>query len=178
MGKFLTYKVRCQDYYKDLKLVLDNVLYQDDDNTIYIVPRYFVTDLYSIPNICAFLVGDSAGRDTRPSIVHDFGCAYHKLIKVNLTKPQLERLGYLRQHYSDIQQCEITICEDIPTCYLEFVEVTKGSINDMFGRMMECLNIDKRGLIRLGVAFNFNFYLKKYPYSLKDCYSITNHYER
>ena len=178
MGEFLTYKVRCQDYYKDLKLVVDNVLYQDDDGSIYLVPRNFVTDLYSIPNIFAFVVGDSAGRDTRPSIVHDFGCAYHKLIKVDLTKEQLKRLGYLRAHYSQEQQATITVCEDIPTYYLSFKEVTKGSINDMFGRMMDCLRIDKRGLIRAGVAFNFNFYFKKAPYTLLDCYKITNHYKR
>ena len=160
---FLTDKARYEDYYKDLKISLDNVLYKDHDGTIYLCPRNFVTDLYSIPNALAWLVGDSAGRDCRPALLHDFICATHKAIQVNLTEAQLKE-----------------VCEDIPINYLSLVTFSKGQANNILGRAMESLDIDKRKLIRVGVAFNFNYYWNwDKDYSLKDnCYKLYQHYDR
>lgn len=177
---FLTDKARYEDYYKDLKISLDNVLYKDHDGTIYLCPRNFVTDLYSIPNALAWIVGDSAGRDCRPALIHDFICATHKAIKVNLTEAQLKGLGYLHTHYSNSRDIYIEVCEDIPINYLSLVTFSKGQANNILGRAMESLDIDKRRLIRVGVAFNFNYYWNwDKDYSLKDnCYKLYQHYDR
>lgn len=178
-ARFLTSKPRLEYYEDDLYLTVDNTLFQDTDGVIYLVPRNFITDLYSIPNCLSFLVGDSAGRDPRPALVHDFGCASHQLIKVNLTRQDLINYNYLTIHHSRERNNAFLICEDIPIELLTLVSVSKGDINDMLGRMMESLNVPKRNLIRAGVAFNFNWYWEVYPYNLEtDCYKVVNHYKR
>lgn len=176
---FITDKARFEDYEKDLKIVLDNIVYLDKKTqSLYLAPRNFVTDLYSIPNGLAWLVGDSAGRDCRPAIIHDFGCAYHKLLKVELSPAQLARLGYLHKHHSTSRNIDVMVCEDIPEQYLSLVDVTKGSVNDLFGRMMNDLKLSRRKLIRAGVAFNFNFYWSKKDFDWNNLYKIDNHYKR
>lgn len=175
---FLTDKARYEDYYKDLKMSLDNVLYKDHDGTIYLCPRNFVTDLYSIPNALAWLVGDSAGRDCRPALIHDFQCCYHAGLVVTLTEEQLKRLGYLHLHHSDSRNVDLLVCENIPKCYLKLPAKSKGEVNDLLGRMMKDLDVDKRKLIRVGVAFNFNFYWSKNEFDWNKLYKIDNHYKR
>lgn len=177
MCKFLTDETRIAHYKQDLWKTYDNVLYKDNDDSIYLVPRNFITDLYTIPNGLAWLVGDSAGRDPRPSLLHDFGCAYHNILKVNLKEDELTNLGYLHIHHSVKRNASFIVCEDIPKEYLELVPVTKGSINDMFGRMMKCLDIKGRKKIRFGVCFNFAYYSTGKEYNWDRLYEEDNHYE-
>ena len=83
MGRFLTQKVRmeqcCQRRYWH---TLDNELYKDDDGTIYIVPRHFKTDNFTIPSWVAFLAGSPVDFRVEPSHVHDIQCDFHKAIYV------------------------------------------------------------------------------------------------
>ena len=58
-----------------------NQLYEDKDGTIYLVPRFTQTDGYTIP-----LGINRTKYDIRPSTLHDIGCKYHQLIKVNINK--------------------------------------------------------------------------------------------
>lgn len=180
-ARFLTDKSRLGHLDKDLYYCLDNVLYQDSDGSIYLVPRGFVTDLYSIPNCTAWLVGDSAGRDPRPALVHDFGCAYHQLLKVRgLTVNDLIVYGYLTKHYCEIQEKDLQVCHNIPKEFLQLVDVTKGSVNDLLGRAMECTNIPtlERKKIRAGVTLNFNYFWTGQKYNWDTLYKIANHYKR
>ena len=178
MGRFLTSTERIERYDDGLYIILDNMLYQDDNGTIYLVPRNFVTDNYSIPNWTAWIVGDSAERDLRPSWIHDFICAYHKAIKVKLTRADLINKGYYHPHYSAYRDKGYLVCEDIPKRYLELVPFTKGEANDLLGRAMEGLKVPRRKAIRIGVAFNFNWYWTKKPYHWGMLYEVTNHYDK
>lgn len=178
MGRFLTSTERIERYDDGLYIILDNMLYQDDDGTIYLVPRNFVTDNYSIPNWTAWVVGDSVERDLRPSWIHDFICAYHKAIKVNLTRADLINKGYYHPHYSAYRDRGYLVCEDIPKKYLELVPFSKGEANNLLGRAMEGLKVPKRKAIRIGVAFNFNWYWTKKPYHWGMLYEVTNHYDK
>lgn len=178
-ARFLTDESRIGHLEKDLYFCLDNTLYQDSDGGIYLVPRGFVTDLYSIPDLTAWIVGDSAERDPRPSIVHDFGCAFHGLIKVRgMTVHDLIVYGYLTKHYSDERECDYQVCMDIPESFLEFIPMSKGQVNDVLGRAMHSLNVPRRHLIRAGVCFNFNWYWTGQEYNWNKLYKINNHYKR
>lgn len=176
--QFLTSLPRVQYFQNDLWIMRDNLLYQDDDYKVYLVPRNFVTDFYSIPNWVDFLTGDSAGRNPEPCLVHDFGCAYHALLEVALTPDELRECEFIHEHYDEKNDVMLTVCENIPEELLSLKPVTKGEINDMLGRMMRDLDIPKRGLIRLGVCFNFNFYWTGKDYDFSKLYKIDNHYER
>ena len=178
MARFLTSTSRTEAYNNEgLYVILDNVLYEDNDKTIYLVPRNFVTDNYSIPNWTAWLVGDSSERDLRPAWIHDFICAYHKAIKVKLTRADLINKGYYHPHYSAKRDKGYLVCDDIPIDYLELVPFTKGEANDLLGRAMEGVGISNRKLIRFGVAFNFNWYWTKKPYHWGMTYRENNHYD-
>lgn len=176
MGKFLTDRQRTDRYGDGYYICLDNTLYKATDGSIYLVPRNFVTDNYSIPNACACIVGDSVERDCRPSWVHDFGCAYHALLKLTLTEQQLIKLGYLITHNSEDRDRLYRVCENIPKMYLQLVPVTKGEINNLLGEMMDSLLVPKRKLIRAGVCFNFNWYWTGQKYDFKKLYEVDNHY--
>lgn len=156
MGKFITDKARIeQTDNRGLWQTIDNQLYKDDDGTIYLVPRYFKTDNYTIPDCVAWICGDSATWDVRPSHFHDVGCEYHQMIKVRITEENLRRARYLRVKNNKL------VCENIPKQLLEIVPVTKGEINDMFGRMLKSSGaIPKKAqmILRTGVAFNFGWY--------------------
>ena len=178
-ARFLTDESRLGHLEKDLYFCQDNTLYQSKDGSIYLVPRGFVTDLYSIPDITAWIVGDSAERDPRPSIVHDFGCAFHGLLKVRgMTVHDLIVYGYLTKHYSELRGKDYNICTDIPECFLEFVPMSKGEVNDILGEAMAALCIPRRKLIRLGVCFNFNWYWTRSEFDFSKIYKIYNHYKR
>lgn len=168
----------CLTYWKkDLYLLRDNVIFRKD-NKIYLVPRGFITDFYSIPNWIATPVGDSAGRDQRPALLHDFICAYHSAIVVKLSEQQLEKLGYLYKEYDSLLEEKVTKCKDIPQYYLELVPFTKVEANNILYDGMKSLMVDKAIPIRLGVAFNFNWYITKNTYNWDRLYKLDNHYNR
>lgn len=176
--RFLTSTPRVQHYKDDLWIMRDNLLYQDDNGKVYLVPRNFVTDFYSIPNWCDYLTGDSAGRTPEPCLVHDFGCAYHAVLEVQLTPDELLMYEYLHGHYDEKNDVLLTVCEDVPEEMLKLRPVTKGEINNMLGRMMRDLDVPKRHLIRFGVCFNFNFYWTGKQYTSDKLYKVDNHYKR
>ena len=152
MGYFLTEKARIEQtdnprYWK----TLDNILYQDNEGTIYLVPRYFWSDGYSFPRILLSIFGNA--YDVRPSYMHDLFCRFHECIKVTLSIEQLKSLGYLRVHEDKI------VCENIPNCFLEILPITKWDCDCIFKRCMLSCNISERlaETIRFGVLFNFNW---------------------
>ena len=61
--------------------MIDNELFQDEDGSIYLTPRNYETDNYTIPDWIAWLGGNKSKWDIRPSHIHDFGCQYHQLIR-------------------------------------------------------------------------------------------------
>lgn len=130
---------------------LDNQLYKDEDGSIYLVPRYYLTDNYTIPDWLAWLGGNKSKWDVRPSHFHDFGCAYRKLIKVNLNETQLRMRRLLHVKNNRV------VCENIPIKWLEVVSVDKWFIDCMFKRMMiDTYNIPKWrvNMMRFAVFFN------------------------
>lgn len=167
-AKWLTSKSRLeQSEEPNHWYLLDNELFQDKDGSIYLVPKGYKTDNYTIPDWIAWLVGNKAKWDVRPSHIHDFGCQYHGLIKVNLNEKQLKQKGFLKKKENK------TICKDIIEDYLYFVPFTKWEINCLFKRAMKSTgNIDAKvyNLYRFGVIFNFGW-LKDFPiYDFKDIY--------
>ena len=147
--------------------MIDNELFQDEDGSIYLTPRNYETDNYTIPDWVAWLGGNKSKWDIRPSHIHDFGCQYHQLIKVKLNETGLRRLRYLRVNKNKL------ICEDIPTKFLELIPVTKWEIDCLFKRAMKATGtIPARvyNLYRGGVFFNFGWLGKHPPYDLNKIY--------
>ena len=159
MGKFLTTKSMIQQLpiQRQYRTVL-NELYMDDDGAIYIVPRNYQTDNFTWINATAW--------DIRCAHLHDVGCQYHKIIKVNLTEQELVDKGLTKHTKYDI------ICLDIPIEYLEVVDVTKLQINNLFYRMLRDSGAPKhiQILYRTGVILNVKWYTHKDELVLEDIY--------
>lgn len=157
MGRFITADSRIQQvsepgYWK----TLDNELYIDDDGSCYLVPRYFWSDGYTFPGIIMAFLGDKHFYDVRPAHGHDLGCRFHEVLKVELSLTQLKLKGYLRMHK------DMVVCDDIPLEYISVVKKKKTWVDDFFKRMMLACNIprNKVNIIRLGVFFNLNWWIK------------------
>lgn len=147
--------------------LVDNELFQDEDGAIYLVPKNYKTDNYTIPNWIAWLGGCKSTYDPRPSHIHDFGCQYHEIIRVNLTEAKLRQLRYLYVEGSRI------VCKDIPRKYLELVKVTKWQIDCLFKRAMKATGtIPARiyNLYRSGVFFNIGWLGNHPEYDLNNIY--------
>jgi hypothetical protein len=157
MGRFITAKARIEQtdiagYWK----TIDNELYLDDDGSLYLVPRYFWSDGYTFPGIIMAFLGDHHKYDVRPAHGHDLSCRFHECIKVEMSLTLLKARGYLRIHKGKV------ILEDIPVEYLNIVPVSKHWTDEYFERMMHAAELpqDKRNIIRAGVFFNLNWWLK------------------
>ena len=149
--------------------MIDNELFQDEDGSIYLTPRNYETDNYTIPDWVAWLGGNKSKWDIRPSHIHDFGCQYHQLIRVKLNETGLRRLRYLRVNKNKL------ICEDIPTKFLELIPVTKWEIDCLFKRAMKATKtIPARvyNLYRGGVFFNFGWLGNHPPFDLSKIYTV------
>lgn len=147
--------------------MIDNELFQDEDGSIYLTPRNYETDNYTIPDWIAWLGGNKSKWDIRPSHIHDFGCQYHQLIRVKLNETGLRRLRYLRVHKNKL------VCEDIPVKFLELVPVTKWEIDCLFKRAMKAtrtIPAKVYNLYRGGVFFNFGWLGEHPPYDLNSIY--------
>lgn len=168
MGRWLTDNSRLEKSSKPNKwFLLDNELYQDDDGVIYLAPRNYETDNFSIPDWIAWLAGNKSKYDPRPSHLHDFGCQYKQLIKLKINEAGLRRLRLLRVHKAKL------ICEDIPTRYLCLVPVTKWEIDCMFKRMMKATKTIPSAvcnLFRGGVVFNLGWLGKHKAYDMNKIY--------
>lgn len=167
--KFLTSHSRLEKMPEPNKWkLIDNELFQDEDGTIYLTPRNYISDNYTIPDWVAWLGGNKSKWDCRPAHLHDFGCQYHQLIKVTLNESELRRLRFLRPHNGKM------ICEDIPLQYLSLVPITKWQIDCMFKRAMKATkSIPSRvcNLYRGGVFFNFGWLGKHPPYNMNELYA-------
>ena len=157
MGKFLTQKVRLEQCHERRYWhTLDNELFQDDDGTIYIVPRYFKTDNYTIPMFAAIIGGSPVDFRVEPSHLHDQICLATKGVYTTLTKEELIEKGYYR--FSEKRQ--LWVCEDIPKEYLAQRSFTKKQANDILWRALCATNtpLINRVIIRLGTIFNIGWY--------------------
>lgn len=158
MCKFLTGSARLQQTEKRrIWKLLDNELFKANNDCIYIVPRNMLTDNYTIPLITAFIAGSPVDFDTRASHLHDLACFGHSVIEVSLTEKELRDEGYLR--YSD--KNKMWVCEDIPKEYLKVREIGKFEANNLLYECMEVSGVPflSRIIIRIGVCFNFSYYL-------------------
>lgn len=150
MGKFLTRASETEQLpIKGMYRLCGNELYEDDDGTIYLAWRGFVTD-----NFTWIKKGD---WDIRCAHIHDIGCKYHQVIQLKIKKHQLYLLDLLKTVNGQI------ICKDIPTKYLEIKEVSGHWINNLFYRMLRDADYPKTPkyiqlLYRCGVACNFGWF--------------------
>ena len=148
--------------------LLDNELYKDEDGAIYLVPRNYKTDNYTVPDWVAWLAGSKAKWDVRPSHIHDFGCQFHQLIRITLTEQQLRQMRFLRTHHDKI------ICENLPIKFLEIIPVTKWEIDCLFKRAMKATKVIPAkvyNLFRGGVFFNFGWLGNHPPFDLSKIYT-------
>ena len=144
--------------------LLDNELYKDENGSIYLVPRGYKTDNYTIPDWIAWLGGNKSKWDVRPSHIHDFICQYHGAIKINSNA--------IIYNYLKIFQNK-KVCEDIPIEYLSFKPMTKWQADCLFKRAMKATTtIPKKiyNLYRCGVVFNFGWLGNHPPYDFKEIY--------
>ena len=131
--------------------MIDNELFQDEDGSIYLTPRNYETDNYTIPAWVAWLGGNKSKWDVRPSHFHDFGCQFHALIKVCMNEQTLRTKRLLRVKDDKI------VCENIPIKFLKVEKKNKWFIDCMFKRMMKVANNIpswRINLMRTAVFFN------------------------
>ena len=157
MGRFVTAKSRIEQvdepgYWR----TLDNELYLDDDGSLYLTPRYMWSDGYTFPGLIMAMLGDKHFYDVRPAHGHDLFCRFHESVKINLSLATLKMKGYLRLHNDKV------VLDDVPLEYLEIQQRRKSWADNCFKRMMEACGLpkDKIRVIRFGVFFNLNWWLK------------------
>lgn len=170
MGRWLTDNSRLIKSARPNRwILLDNELYQDDDGAIYLAPRNYDTDNYSIPDWIAFFAGNKSKWDVRPAHIHDFGCQFKQLLRVKINEASLRKLRLLRVHKDKL------VCEDIPTKYLCLVPVTKWEIDCMFKRMMKATKTIPAKVCntyRAGVFCNIGWLTKKKAFDLNKIYTM------
>jgi len=134
---FLTAKAEMEQTEKDgIWRTLHNQLFMDVDGQIYLVPRNYLTDGYTIPSWIAWLGGGKMQWDIRPSIGHDFECQYHQELVVKLKLEELSQKGFLRNHTTPDNKV-ILVCDNIPAEFLELRNTTFKNVNAKFLRMMQ-----------------------------------------
>ena len=156
MGRFVTAKSRIEQTEDGYWKTVDNELFLDDDGELYIVPRYFWTDGYTFPGLVMAILGDKNFYDARPAHGHDLCCRFHERMRVCLSLSQLKMMELLRIHENKV------VCDDIPLEYISVEKISKTWTDNFFKRMMKACNVPRlqRYLIRFGVFFNLNWYLK------------------
>lgn len=158
MGKFLTGRARLEqtDIRRIWKL-LDNEIFKADDGSLYLTPRNFPSDCYTVPLYLCWLVGSPVDFDVRCSILHDELCYFHQALKINLNEKELRDNGFLR--YSE--KNKMWVCEDIPAEFLRTEKIGKIKANNVFYECMKACNVPLvyRVLLRFGVGMNLRWYL-------------------
>lgn len=144
-GRWITAHSRLEQVDDDTYELLDNELYEDVDGTLYLAPRLLLTDNFSRP------FGNKQKYDVRPPHIHDIGCRYKQLIKVNVTLDTLVMSGKLRK-----KDGEKIVLDDVPTGWLTVIDVKKFEVDNLFKRMCEATNMPKNivWLYRCGVFCN------------------------
>lgn len=162
-------------------ITMHNQLFQDIDDSLYFVPRYFTTDGYTINNILAPVAGNKMQWDIRAAIQHDFECKYHKALKIKLSLDELKNSGLVHLHYKTLK-CEtetkihsmITVCENIPKQLLIEKNVTFNEANSRFKRAMAATgNISnfRVNLMRTAVNFNISWLWSKKEFDIDKLYA-------
>ena len=157
MGRFLTQKVRMEQCHERRYWhTHDNELYKDDDGTIYLTPRHFKTDNYTIPTFAAIIGGTPVDFRVEIAHIHDALCYSAHGVYVTLTEEELLEKGYYR--FSENRQ--LWVCEDIPKEYLAKKKFTKRQCNNLFWRALCSVPIPwiNRIILRIGVIFNIGWY--------------------
>jgi len=148
LGRFITGKAATQQSDSDGKsYTLHNQLFIDEDSQIYLVPRYFQTDGYTIPTWISILGGEKMQWDIRPAIGHDFECKFHQELVVKLSFIQLCELGFIKN--ITVEDKGILICKNIPPEYLELRKATFKNVNAKFKRMMKATQCIKQWRLNL-----------------------------
>ncbi len=157
MGYFITGNtINIQTDKPLIHKALNNQLYMDDDNTIYLCPKKQEYDGYTIPKWLAWLGGSNFEWDLRCAREHDLNCKYHQEIVVNLTLSKLKALNLLRTINNKVY------CLNIPKEYLLVRNVSFNSANDKFKRMMlSATNIQpwRVKIMRLAVNLNIHWFI-------------------
>lgn len=157
---FLTAKAEMEQTDKTgIWQTLHNQLYWDEDGEIYLVPRYYLTDGYTIPLWLAPLGGGKMQWDVRCAIQHDFECQYHQELVVKLSLAQLCAEKFLRNHIT-AENKVLIVCRDIPSEFLEVRDTNFKKVNDKFKRMMKATNSLRPwriNLMRFAVNFNIGW---------------------
>ena len=169
MSRFVTSKSRIEQTENGYWRTLDNELYMDDNGELYLTPRYFWSDGYTFPGIIMVFLGDKHFWDVRPAHGHDLFCRFHERVKVDLSLAVLKMKGYLRTFEGKV------VLDDVPLEYLTIEKVRKTWADDCFKRMMLSCNMPRKkvNIIRAGVFFNLNWYLKTGKKSILE-YDIYN----
>lgn len=150
-GTFLTGKSRFeQTDVQGLWKTQDNLLYLDEDGLVYLVPRYFITDGYTIPSFVAWIAGGKMQYDTRCSTEHDFEAKYKQVIIVNLSLLQLRKMKLLKEKNG------MTVCENIPKRFLKIKDTGFWETNLRFKRMLKASGLSsiRSWLLFIGTCFN------------------------
>ena len=170
MGKFLTSYSRLQQTgYPEKWKLIDNQLYKDDDGTIYLCPRNYITDGFTIPKTLQIVAGSKMEYDTRASSQHDFECSYHKVIIIDATENKLRRMKLL--HVAN----GMDVCEDIPIDLLKIKDTTFKKTNDRFIRMLASVNNIpnwRRFLIGHAVSLNASWLIVKHELDVNLIYKV------
>ena len=158
IGTFLTGKSRFeQTDIEGLWKTQDNLLYLDENGLIYLTPRYFITDGYTIPSIVAWIAGGKMQYDTRCSTQHDFECKYKKVIIVNLSLLQLRKMKLLREKNG------MTVCDNIPKRFLKIKDTSFFETNLRFQRMLKASGMHpiRRWTLFFGTCLNLAWFWTK-----------------
>jgi hypothetical protein len=157
MGRFITAHSRIEQTDKPgYWRTLDNELYMTDNCELLLAPRFLWSDGYTFPGLVMAILGDHHYFDARCAHQHDLFCRFHQRVRVELSLAQLKMNGYLHTFEGKV------VCEDIPLEYLNIEKVSKTWTDNTFYDMMISCGISKikAMLIRFGVFFNLNWYLK------------------
>ena len=170
MGKFLTAHSRFEQLNTPEKWkLIDNQLYQDDDGVIYLCPRNYITDGFTIPNCLSVIAGSKMKYDTRASSQHDFECSYHRVIVVTQTEKKLREMGLLYSYNG------INVCENIPLELLEIKETKFFETNRRFLRMLLSVNTIPRwraDLMYKAVNLNASWLFSKHSLDITRLYEV------
>lgn len=170
MGTFLTAHSRLEQLgYPEKWKLIDNQLYKDDDGTIYLCPRNYITDGFTIPNGLSIIAGSKMNYDTRASSQHDFECSYHKVIVINMSEQRLRSMGLLRTLNG------MNICDNIPLKFLTIKNTTFKETNARFVRMLQSVNnipAWRRILIGKAVSLNVGWLFSEHSLDKSKIYEV------
>lgn len=170
MGTFLTAHSRLEQLnYNEKWKLIDNQLYKDDNGTIYLCPRNYITDGFTILKPLQLIAGNKMEYDTRASSQHDFECSYHCAIIVNMSEHRLRSMGLLHTLNG------MEVCENIPHKYLSIKETKFTETNARFVRMLQCVNHIpnwRRFLIGHAVSLNIGWLFSKHFYDKSKLYEV------